>query len=84
MAKSTIGGVSTKQLASEVMKARYIHGDEWQDYIADKFEEAGIQPEFFTINDDFSDREADYQYEKNWNNCSACTFGSGPIITCSR
>jgi hypothetical protein len=79
MAKSTIGGVSTKQLASEVMKARYIHGDEWQDYIADKFEEAGIQPEFFTINDEFSDREADYQYEKNW--IEAKTFINSAEVT---
>jgi hypothetical protein len=63
----TDGAIITEnEKASEVMKARYTHGDEWQNYISDKFEEAGIPPVFYTINDGLSDRIADYQYEGNW------------------
>lgn len=63
----TDGAVITEnEKASEVMKARYIHGDEWQNYIADRFEEAGIPPVFYKVNDGLSDRIADYQYEGNW------------------
>jgi hypothetical protein len=63
----TDGAIITEnEKASEVMKARYTHGDEWQNYISEKFEEAGIPPVFYTINDGLSDRIADYQYEGNW------------------
>ena len=65
--------------ASEVMKARYIHGDEWQNYISGKFEEAGIPPVFYTINDGLSDRIADYQYEGNW--IDAKTFINSAEVT---
>jgi hypothetical protein len=63
----TDGAVITEnERASEVMKARYAHGDEWESYISDKFEEAGIPPVFYKIFDGLSDRIADYQYEGNW------------------
>lgn len=63
----TDGAVITEnENASEVMKARYAHGDEWESYISDKFEEAGIPPVFYKIFDGLSDRIADYQYEGNW------------------
>jgi hypothetical protein len=79
MAKSTTNGNYAEMLASEVMKARYAHGDEWQDYIADKFEECGIQPTFFKINDGLSDRIADYQYDENW--IEAKTFINSAEVT---
>ena len=63
----TDGAVITEnERASEVMKARYAHGDEWESYISDKFEEAGIPPVFYKIFDGLSDRIADYQYDGNW------------------
>lgn len=58
--------ITAENAVSEVMKARYYHGHDWQDYIADKFEEMGIQPKFKTINDGLGNRYADYQYEGTW------------------
>ena len=55
-----------KQEASNVMKDRLAHGDEWESYIADKFEEMGIQPINQTHNDGYGDRIADYRYTDNW------------------
>ena len=55
-----------KQAASNTMKDRFAHGDEWESYVADKFEEMGIQPINETHNDGFGDRIADYRYEDNW------------------
>lgn len=78
MEKST-NGVLAEQLSSEVMKARYAHGDEWQTYIAEKFEESGIPPVFKTINDGLSDRIADYQYKGNW--IEAKTFINSAEVT---
>jgi hypothetical protein len=78
MEKST-SGVLAEKLSSEVMKARYTHGDEWQSYIAEKFEEAGIPPVFYTINDGLSDRIADYQYKGNW--IEAKTFINSAEVT---
>jgi hypothetical protein len=78
MEKST-SGVLAEKLSSEVMKARYTHGDEWQNYIAEKFEEAGIPPVFYTINDGLSDRIADYQYKGNW--IEAKTFINSAEVT---
>lgn len=76
----TDGAIITEnEKASEVMKARYTHGDEWQNYISDKFEEAGIPPVFYTINDGLSDRIADYQYEGNW--IEAKTFINSAEVT---
>jgi len=71
--------ITNEQNSSEVMKARYTHGDEWQSYIADKFEGAGIPPVFYTINDGLSDRIADYQYEGNW--IEAKTFINSAEVT---
>jgi hypothetical protein len=61
------------------MKARYAHGDEWQNYISDKFEEAGIPPVFYKIFDGLSDRIADYQYKGNW--IEAKTFINSAEVT---
>jgi hypothetical protein len=71
--------ITNEKNSSEVMKARYTHGDEWQSYIADKFEGAGIPPVFYTINDGLSDRIADYQYEGNW--IEAKTFINSAEVT---
>jgi len=81
MAKNLNEGavITSEKNASEVMKARYIHGDEWQSYIAEKFEGAGIPPVFNKINDGLSDRIADYQYEGNW--IEAKTFINSAEVT---
>jgi hypothetical protein len=71
--------ITENETASEVMKARYAHGDEWQNYISDRFEEAGIPPVFYTINDGLSDRIADYQYTGNW--IEAKTFINSAEVT---
>ena len=58
-----------KQNASNVMKDRLTHGYEWESYVADKFEEMGIQPINETHNDGFGNRIADYRYDGNWIEC---------------
>ena len=58
--------ITTRSSVSNVMRARYQHGDEWQNYITDKFEEMGIQPTFIKIKDSLGNRIADYQYANMW------------------
>jgi hypothetical protein len=68
MKKQTKEGaiITADESVSIVMKDRYTHGEEWQDYISDKFEEVGIQPVFHRIKDALGERIADYQYEGVW------------------
>lgn len=68
-----------EQEASNVMKARYSHGDEWESYVADTFEEMGIQPINETFNDGIADRIADYRYDGTW--VEAKTFINGAEVT---
>lgn len=68
-----------KQEASNVMKSRYSHGDEWETYVADTFEEMGIQSINETFNDGIADRIADYRYEGTW--VEAKTFINGAEVT---
>ena len=58
--------ITAETAVSEVMKARYYHGDGWQDYISDRFEGVGIKPTFKTIYDGIANRRADYQYNGFW------------------
>jgi len=58
--------ITAEESVSIVMKDRYTHGEEWQDYISDKFEEVGIQPVFKRIKDALGERIADYQYKGVW------------------
>ena len=71
--------ITANESVSIVMKSRYEHGEEWQDYISDKFEGVGIPPVFNKINDGLSDRIADYQYEGNW--IEAKTFINSAEVT---
>lgn len=68
-----------EQEASNVMKARYSHGDEWETYVADTFEEMGIQPINETFNDGIANRIADYRYDGTW--IEAKTFVNGAEVT---
>ena len=58
--------ITVKSSVSDVMNDRREHGDEWQNYISDKFEELGISPTFKRIKDSLGTRIADYQYEGVW------------------
>ena len=58
--------ITADESVSIVMKSRYEHGEEWQSYISDKFEEVGIQPTFIRIKDVLGERIADYQYPGVW------------------
>jgi len=58
--------ITADESVSVVMKSRYEHGEEWQSYISDKFEEVGVQPTFIRIKDALGERIADYQYEGVW------------------
>jgi hypothetical protein len=58
--------ITVDESVSIVMKSRYEHGEEWQSYISDKFEEVGIQPTFNRIKDALGERIADYQYQGVW------------------
>lgn len=58
--------ITADESVSVVMKSRYEHGEEWQSYISDKFEEVGVQPTFIRIKDALGKRIADYQYEGVW------------------
>lgn len=60
-AESSVGNVMSER--SRLVRE---HGDEWQDYIADKFEEVGIQPTFIRVRDSLGERIADYQYSGVW------------------
>lgn len=58
--------ITAQSSVSNVMKDRYNHGDEWETYISDKFEEVGITPTFVRIKDELGERIADYQYPGVW------------------
>lgn len=58
--------ITAKSSVSDVMNDRREHGDEWQNYISDKFEELGISPTFKRIKDSLGTRIADYQYDGVW------------------
>ena len=54
------------QALATARKKMYEHGEEWQSYISDRFEELGIQPKFFKVKDPLGMRIADFQYEGKW------------------